>query len=116
MKNIDLNIKRMLSLLESKMGNVKPLINEQVASASLLPKQDWILAKEPEDWLKWIIDRGCITKLPGAIGSKMDGITKTKTENLPDTKSDEPLIKVTNFKRINEIGKETPTNLYILGK
>lgn len=116
MKNIDLNIKRMLSLLESKMGNVKPLINEQVAPASLLPKQDWILAKESEDWLKWIITSGCITNIPGATGSKIGGITTTATENLPNTELNDPYIKVTNFKRINNIGKEIPTNLYILGK
>jgi hypothetical protein len=116
MKNIDLNIKRMLSLLESKMGDVKPLINEQSVPASLLPKQDWIENKNPEDWLKWIITSGCITNIPGATGSKIGGITTTATENLPETKSNEPLIKVTNFKRINNIGKEIPTNLYILGK
>jgi hypothetical protein len=116
MKNIDLNIKRMLSLLESKMGDVKPLINEQFIPTSFLPKQDWILKKEPEDWLKWIITSGCITNIPGATGSKIGGITTTATENLPETKSNEPLIKVTNFKRINNIGKEIPTNLYILGK
>jgi hypothetical protein len=116
MKNIDLNIKRMLSLLESKMGDVKPLINEQFIPTSFLPKQDWILAKESEAWLKWIITSGCITNIPGATGSKIGDITKTTSENLPGTNPNEPLIIVTNFKRINNIGKEIPTNLYILGK
>ena len=115
MKNIDLNIKRMLSLLESKMGNVKPLINEQVVPTSPLPKQDWILAKQPKDWLTWIKDNGCITRRPGGEESKID-MTTTATEKLHDTNTNEPLIKVTKFKRINNRGQEIPTNLYILGK
>jgi len=117
MENIDLNIKRMLSLLESKMGNVKPLINEQyVVPTSFLPKQDWILKKEPEDWLKWILDKGCISRRPGGAESKIGSITKTETEKLPNTNPNEPLIKVTEFKQINNRGLDIPTNLYILGK
>jgi hypothetical protein len=118
MKNIDLNIKRMLSLLESKMGNVKPLINEQFVPASLLPKQDWILKKEPEEWLKWIKDKGCITSKPGGDGGDVEiTIMKTATEKLPDTKPNEPFIKVTNFKRTSNISNEkVPSTLYVFGK
>ena len=116
MKNIDLNIKRMLSLLESKMGNVKPLINEQFVPASFLPKQDWILKKEPEEWLKWILDKGCISRRPGGAESKISEITTTTTEKLQGINSNEPLIKVTKFNQINKRGFDIPTNLYILGK
>jgi len=107
----------MLSLLESKMGDVKPLINEQYfVPTSFLPKKDWISTKSTEDWLKWILDKGCISNKSGAIGSKIGDITKTTTENLPGTTSNEPFIKVTNFKRKNNVGKEILTNLYIFGK
>jgi hypothetical protein len=116
MKNIDLNIKRMLSLLESKMGDVKPLINEQSVPASLLPKQDWIENKNPEDWLKWIKDTGCITRRPGGAESKISEITTTTTDKLQGINSNEPLIKVTKFNQINKRGFDIPTNLYILGK
>jgi hypothetical protein len=116
MKNIDLNIKRMLSLLESKMGNVKPLINEQFVPASFLPKQDWILKKEPEEWLKWILDKGCISRRPGGAESKISEITTTTTDKLQGINSNEPLIKVTKFNQINKRGFDIPTNLYILGK
>jgi len=116
MKNIDLNIKRMLSLLESKMGDVKPLINEQLVPTSFLPKQDWISTKEPTDWLNWIKNTGCIRNKTGAKESNIGDITTTTTEKLPDTKSNEPFIKVTNFKRINSAGEEIPTNLYVFGK
>ena len=118
MKNIDLNIKRMLSLLESKMGNVKPLINEQFVPASLLPKQDWISTKKPEEWLEWIKDTGCITSKPGGSGGDV-GITikTTATEKLPDTTPNEPFIKVTNFKRTSNISnEEVPSTLYVFGK
>jgi ribosomal protein S8 len=115
MKNIDLNIKRMLSLLESKMGDVKPLINEQFDPTSLLPKKDWISTKSTEDWLKWIKDKGCITSRPGGAESKIE-ITTTTTKKLPGTNSNEPFIKVTKFKPINKRGQEVMYNLYILGK
>ena len=116
MKNIDLNIKRMLSLLESKMGNVKPLINEQFVPASLLPKQDWISTKKPEQWLEWIKDKGCITRKPGGKDAIISDIITTTREKLPNTELNDPYIKVTNFKYVNKINQEVPSTLYVFGK
>ena len=115
MKNIDLNIKRMLSLLESKMGNVKPLINEQFVPSGFL-KQDWISTKKPEDWLTWIKDNGCITSKPGGKGAQISDIITTIREKLPNTELNDPYIKVTNFKYVNKINQEVPSTLYVFGK
>ena len=116
MKNIDLNIKRMLSLLESKMGDVKPLINEQLIPTSFLPKQYWISTKTPEEWLKWIKDTGCLSKKSGANEASISDIMTTSTEKLPETNTNEPYIKVTNFKRTSKTGEGVPTNFYVFGK
>jgi hypothetical protein len=116
MKNIDLNIKRMLSLLESKMGDVKPLINEQLIPSGFLPKQDWISTKKPEDWLKWIKDTGCIARKPGGGEAVISDIITTIREKLPNTELNDPYIKVTNFKYVNKINQEVPSTLYVFGK
>jgi hypothetical protein len=116
MKNIDLNIKRMLSLLESKMGDVKPLINEQLIPTSFLPKQDWISTKTPEEWLKWIKNTRCLSNKSGANDASISDIMTTSTEKLPETNTNEPYIKVTKFKRTSKTGEEVPTNLYVFGK
>ena len=118
MKNINDYKKRFYNLMESTMGDVKPLINVQFVPASLLPKQDWISAKKPADWLTWIKDKGCITSKPGGSGGDVGiTITTTVTEKLPDIKPNEPFIKVTNFKRTSNISnKEVPSTLYVFGK
>ena len=115
MKNIDLNIKRMLSLLESKMGNVKPLINEQFVPSGFL-KQDWISTKKPEEWLEWIVSTGCIKRKPGGKDAIISDIITTTREKLPNTELNDPYIKVTNFKYVNKINQEVPSTLYVFGK
>jgi hypothetical protein len=54
MKRIDLEIKRMLSLLETKMGNVKPLLSEQNIDNSNT-------VTSPEDVLTRVKETGCLT-------------------------------------------------------
>jgi hypothetical protein len=114
MENIDLNIKRMLSLLESKMGNVKPLINEQFVPASLLPKQDWISTKSTEDWLKWIVSIGCLRN-KGIKDDQIENKTVT-SERLEGISSNEKYIKVNNFQDKTITGQPTLVDLYIFGK
>ena len=55
MKNVNLEIKRMLSLVESKMGNVKPLLSEQSENTG----QGNTMS--PEDVLTRVIETGCLT-------------------------------------------------------
>jgi hypothetical protein len=59
MKNIDLEIKKMLGLLESKMGDVKPLVMEQ---SEIMEDDGEISFTDPNDWLKWLVGpAGCLT-------------------------------------------------------
>jgi len=55
MKRVDLEIKRMLSLLETKMGNVKPLLSEEDFDKSNT-------VTSPEDVLTRVKETGCLTK------------------------------------------------------
>lgn len=114
MKNIDLNIKRMLSLLESKMGDVKPLINEQFVPSGFLPKQDWISTKGPKEWLKWIKDSRCLTNK----GIKDDQIVNNTvtTEKFEGISPGDEYIKVNNFPDKTITGEQTVVDLYIFGK
>jgi len=114
MENIDLNIKRMLSLLESKMGDVKPLINEQFDPTSLLPKQDWISTKSTEDWLKWIVSIGCLRN-KGIKDNQIENKTVT-SERIEGISSGEKYIKVNNFPDKTITGQPTLVDLYIFGK
>lgn len=114
MKNIDLNIKRMLSLLESKMGDVKPLINEQFVPTSFLPKQDWISTKKPKDWLKWIKDSRCLTN-KGIKDDQIENKTVT-TEKFEGISPGDEYIKVNNFPDKTITGEQTVVDLYIFGK
>jgi hypothetical protein len=113
MENIDLNIKRMLSLLESKMGDVKPLINEQFVPTSL-PKQDWISTKNTEDWLKWIVSIGCLRN-KGIKDDQIENKTVT-SERIEGISSGEKYIKVNNFPDKTITGQPTFVDLYIFGK
>lgn len=64
MKNVNLEIKRMLSLLETKMGNVKPLISEQ------LEDEFTGTSGSPTDILRRVLGSGCLTnKGASNIGS-----------------------------------------------
>jgi len=76
MKNVNLEIKRMLGLLETKMGDVKPLISEQI-----LNEQDSAISfKTPEEWLTWISGpAGCLTNKGAKNISKIGNI---KPENI----------------------------------
>ena len=58
MKRVDLEIKRMLSLLESQMGNVKPLLSEQLEDEDR-SKSD--VATTPEGILRRMKETGCLT-------------------------------------------------------
>lgn len=73
MKNVDLEIKRMLGLLESKMGNVKTIISEQETS-------DEINFTEPEKWLNWVEKSGCLAGKPGF--DKLTDIYKVNPKNI----------------------------------
>lgn len=59
MKKIDLEIKRMLSLLETKMGNVKPLLSEQLEDSDSSDKVND--AANPEGILTRMKETGCLT-------------------------------------------------------
>jgi hypothetical protein len=59
MKKIDLEIKRMLSLLETKMGNVKPLLSEQLEDSDSSDKVND--ATNPEGILTRMKETGCLT-------------------------------------------------------
>jgi hypothetical protein len=54
MKRVDLEIKRMLSLLETKMGDVRPLISEQIDKSDQTNMS-------PEDVLTRAKETGCLT-------------------------------------------------------
>lgn len=95
MENVNLEIKRMLSLLESKMGNVKPLISEDDK-----PGQS-VNLKTPQDWLNWIVKSGCITGKGGEVlrngeiaFTTAEGVEKLKKDGISDVKVDEPYIQV----------------------
>jgi len=96
MENVNLEIKRMLSLLESKMGNLKPLISEDDK-----PGQS-VNLKTPEDWLKWLKgSAGCITNKGGTIDSpeilytKQEKIDNFIKSGINDIKVNEPYLLVT---------------------
>jgi hypothetical protein len=59
MENINLEIKRMLGLLESKIGDVKPILSERI----YLKEDDGAISfNTPEEWLQWISGpAGCLT-------------------------------------------------------
>ena len=57
MKRVDLEIKRMLSLLETKMGDVRPLISEQIDEKDNSDQTNM----SPEDILTRAKETGCLT-------------------------------------------------------
>jgi hypothetical protein len=59
MKRVDLEIKKMLSLLETKMGNVKPLLSEQLEDSDSSDKVND--ATNPEGILTRMKETGCLT-------------------------------------------------------
>lgn len=59
MKKVDLEIKRMLSLLESEMGNVKPLISEQLEDEDKGGQTS--TATTPESVLERMKETGCLS-------------------------------------------------------
>ena len=59
MKKIDLEIKRILSLVESKFGNVKPLLSEQLEDIGSTNKTNDIA--NPEGILTRMKETGCLT-------------------------------------------------------
>ena len=58
MKKVDLEIKRMLSLLESNLGNVKPLLSEQLDTED---KGGQTQGMSKEDTLTRVKETGCLT-------------------------------------------------------
>ncbi len=67
--NISEEIKRMMSLLDSKMGNVKPLISEENE-----PNVESVSG--PEDILKRAISTGCWTNKKYVIGDPSNPISR----------------------------------------
>ena len=59
MKRVDLEIKKMLSLLESEMGNVKPLISEQLEDEDKGGQTS--TATTPESVLERMKETGCLS-------------------------------------------------------
>lgn len=76
MKKVDLEIKRMLSLLETQMGNVKPLLSEQLEDEE--KGGQTIGATTPESILERMKETGCLANKQGA--TKISAIGKWKPE------------------------------------
>lgn len=75
MKKVDLEIKRMLSLLETKMGNVKPLLSEQFDGSG-----DENNLTTPEEILQRAKETGCLTN-KGA--TNISDISRWESKYLP---------------------------------
>jgi len=96
MKNIDLEIKKMLGLLESKMGNVKPLVTEQ---NEIMEDDGEISFTDPNDWLKWLTGpAGCLTNKGVTKKTAIQNITADGVKTLSDAgvkvvKAGEPYIR-----------------------
>ena len=96
MKNIDLEIKKMLGLLESKMGNVKPLVTEQ---NEIMEDGGEISFTDPNDWLKWLTGpAGCLTNKGVTKKTEIQNITADGVKTLSDAgvnvvKAGEPYIR-----------------------
>lgn len=96
MKNVNLEIKKMLGLLESKMGNVKPLINEQ---NEITEDDGQISFTDPNDWLKWLTGpAGCLTN-KGVTSKtqiqniKPESITLLSDSGIKSVKAGDPYIR-----------------------
>lgn len=108
MKNIDLEIKRMLGLLETKMGNVKPIITEQVD----LKEDDGKLSFDTEGWLKWLSGpAGCLTNKGATNISKITTIKPESVKVLKDSG-----VKNVNVGDKYVMAKIKGFNCYIFGK
>ena len=80
MKNVNLEIKKMLGLLESKMGNVKPLVNEQ---NEIMEDDGQLSFKTPEEWLNWLAGpAGCLTNKGATNISKIQNIKPESIQEL----------------------------------
>lgn len=77
MKRVDLEIKRMLSLLETKIGDVKPLLNEQFDKENT---GDQTKGMSKEDILTRVKETGCLTS-KGA--NKVSDINRWQSKYLP---------------------------------
>ena len=94
MKNVNLEIKRMLSLLESQMGDVKPLLSEQLDFVDKKVTVD----KDPMDLLNRIknvclVGKGA-TDIEGPVRWSADQVKYvTKQKNLTPITAGEPYIK-----------------------
>lgn len=85
--NISEEIKRMMSLLDSKMGNVKPLISEENE-----PNVESVSG--PEDILKRAINTGCWTNKKYVIGDPSNPISRVSAGYLYALNKVDPSIKV----------------------
>lgn len=114
MKNVNLEIKRMLSLLESKMGDVRTIV-EGVEPEK---KSSEISFEKPEDWLDWMRNVGCLSRI-GATQidadtsyTRQQGIDALKKSGINNISVGEPFIrfdmkdKAGDLKRFNVFGKQ----------
>lgn len=78
MKRVDLEIKRMLSLLETKMGDVKPLLSEQLDDSDRSDKTN--NTSTPEGILTRVKETGC---LANKNATNISDITRWEAKYLP---------------------------------
>lgn len=110
MKNVNFEIKRMLSLLESKMGDVKPLLSEQ------LDNEFTGESNSPTDGLRKVLGTGCLTK-KGA--SNISAIQRWRDQNVEyvNKNGNTPVTAGEEYIRFNMPNREGKNaSFYLFGK